>query len=227
MSSRLFSLSQTKRRLSCKIKNIIHFLSTLTYLLIGIYFFVWAPSLFRIRPLTVQSDSMSPTFSKGDLIYTRLLDADFRGSLGIGTVITFEHETPENTKVLVSHRINRIGPDSMFETKGDNTIESDKNKVGTEDVIGIVLPFSIPLLGYFIDFVNVHHLALSILALLIILFEFFVRNNIFPFSRQRTTVCPKKPTDPVVAKSFAGNTNKPEKTLSIKPLGQKPSANRD
>lgn len=76
--------------------------------------------------LTVSSDSMSPTFNEGDLIFSDLLTSDEKTSLKTGEVITFYADLDGNGSTeLNSHRIVSINYDEegnvkSYVTKGDN-----------------------------------------------------------------------------------------------------------
>lgn len=52
-------------------------------------------------PMTVQSDSMSPTFDQGDLIVIKTCDTS---KLQVGDIVTF-HTIIENQYALNTHRI--------------------------------------------------------------------------------------------------------------------------
>lgn len=77
--------------------------------------------------LTVASDSMSPTFESGDLIFGEMLKAEEKQNLKEGDVITFYADLDGNGSTeLNSHRIIKINYDSegvvdSYVTKGDNT----------------------------------------------------------------------------------------------------------
>ena len=179
MPNRKFFMPE--RRCPCKniLKLIIHISSFVTYVLLGIYFLVWSPSIVGVKPLTVQSDSMYPCFSKGSIIYYHASEyiSNLRDQLQEGTIISFEHANQNKEKVLVSHRIYRLSADASFETKGDNNTESDKNKVNLSEIRGIVYNnFSVPLLGYLIDFINSHLASIVVSVLIILLLEFILRN---------------------------------------------------
>ena len=197
MPNRKFFMPE--RRCQCKniFKLIIHISSFLTYVLLGVYFLVWSPSIFGIKPLTVQSDSMHPCFSEGSIIYYHASEyiSNLQDQLQEGTIISFEHVNQNKEKVLVSHRIYRLSADASFETKGDNNTESDKNKVNLSDVRGIVYNFSIPLLGYLIDFINSHLASIVVSVLIIILLEFILRNvDLSGRINQENSYDPKKST---------------------------------
>lgn len=110
------------------------------------------PNILGYMPLAVQTDSMEPEFSAGDLIIDKVVDAS---ELEVGDVITF-WTVIEGQQVLNSHRIVEITDYDTylyFDTKGDNNTIEDASGVHQSEVVGIYL-FSIPNLGTVIDFLQ-------------------------------------------------------------------------
>ena len=110
------------------------------------------PSVLGIRPFAVQSDSMAPTFNKGDLIIDKAVDAE---TLEVGDVITF-WTVINGQKVLNTHRITQItdyGNYLYFDTKGDNNTIADTDGVHQRDIVGMYL-FRIPNVGTVLDFLQ-------------------------------------------------------------------------
>lgn len=99
-------------------------------------------TIFGGTGLTVQSDSMSPTFYKGDLIF---IDTDFNiEDLEVGDVITYQMIiTVDGESVMIynSHRITNIIEDINgylhFYTKGDNNLTADTEPVLESYVLGV------------------------------------------------------------------------------------------
>ena len=86
-------------------------------------------------PLTVQTDSMAPTFYSGDMIIIKRVDP---ASLKVGDIITF-HTTIENQYVLNTHRIAEIDEDNgyrRYTTQGDNNAVSDQHIIADGDIVG-------------------------------------------------------------------------------------------
>lgn len=109
------------------------------------------PQAFGYQLKTVLSGSMEPTFQTGSVIAVKPLSSEERKSLKEGDVITFQ----ESEVKLVTHRI--IGVTTsvehvMYETKGDNNKTADMNPVLSENVKAIYTGFTIPYIGYFVDF---------------------------------------------------------------------------
>jgi signal peptidase len=68
-----------------------------------------------------------------------------------GDVITFMEE--EN--IVVTHRITEVihsGEHVMYKTKGDNNETEDLNPVLSENVMAVYADFTIPYVGYFVEF---------------------------------------------------------------------------
>jgi signal peptidase I len=98
---------------------------------------------------TVLSGSMEPTFKTGSIIAVKPV-AD-TSTLKKGEVVTFLQQ--DNT--IVTHRIVEViknGDNTMIQTKGDNNKDMDTQPVLAQNVIAKYTGFSIPYLGYFIDF---------------------------------------------------------------------------
>ena len=93
-------------------------------------------TLFGFIPLTVESDSMMPTFAKDDLIIVQEID-DIK-SLQEGDVITF-WTLIDGQRVKNTHRITEVvnvNGHISFTTKGDNNDIEDSLNVYPVDIIG-------------------------------------------------------------------------------------------
>ena len=105
------------------------------------------PNVFGLIPLTVESDSMSPTFSKNDLIVDNEID-DIT-ALKEGDVITF-HTLINGNRAINTHRIIEVhnaNGNISFTTKGDNNGFKDSLEVYPADIIGRWSGIKIPVLG--------------------------------------------------------------------------------
>lgn len=92
-------------------------------------------SLAGYTPLTVASDSMSPTFRAGDLIIIRKCDPQ---TLKEGDIVTF-HTIINNEFALNTHRITEIqdlGGARSYVTKGDNNELADIHMIADGDIVG-------------------------------------------------------------------------------------------
>ena len=111
-------------------------------------------SLFGFMPMSVQSDSMAPTFKQGDLIFVKKVSDLY--SLKENDVITF-YTIIEGNRVLNTHRIATINdPDGSrsFTTRGDNNPVDDEIAVYPSDIVGKWTGARIPGGGRVLDFLR-------------------------------------------------------------------------
>ncbi|WP_294469551.1 signal peptidase I [uncultured Ruminococcus sp.] len=105
-------------------------------------------------PMTVESDSMKPTFKKDDLIMCREIDDVF--SLQKGDVITF-WTIIDGKKVKNTHRIveiTELDGSRSFVTRGDNNQLDDTVPVLPSDIIGKWTEFKISGFGKVMSFLR-------------------------------------------------------------------------
>ena len=127
-------------------------------------------SIAGYTPMTVLSDSMSPTFNAGDLIIIKKIEPAEISNLKVGDIITF-HTIIENEYALNTHRIVEIenpGSSPRFITKGDNNSIEDQRNVIVGDVVGKYVS-RIPLMGHVMQFLSssIGFLLVIVLPLLI------------------------------------------------------------
>ena len=104
-------------------------------------------------PLAVQSDSMTPTFNKGDLIFIKKCDTS---KLEVGDIVTF-HTIIDNEYALNTHRIaaiDEVNGMRSFTTKGDNNDVADTHIISDGDIVGKYL-FALPQMGKVMGFLIV------------------------------------------------------------------------
>lgn len=109
------------------------------------------PQAFGYQLKTVLSGSMEPTFLTGSVIAVKPLDSEERKSLKKDDIITFQ----ESEEKIVTHRIIDVqtsGDHVMYETKGDNNKTADMDLVLSDNVLAQYAGFTIPYVGYFINF---------------------------------------------------------------------------
>ena len=110
----------------------------------------------------VLSGSMEPEMKTGSII---AVNPDFNvNELKEGDVITFL----KDRETLVTHRITEIkggAENRVFITKGDNNEVADLEPVLAENVVAVYTGFTIPYIGYFMNFANT---TLGIALLLIL-----------------------------------------------------------
>lgn len=105
-------------------------------------------------PITVESDSMKPTFKKNDLIICKEID-DVK-LLKKGDVITY-WTIIEGKKVKNTHRIekvNDVNNSLNFVTKGDANNSDDDYEVVAGDIVGQWTDFKISGFGKVMDFLR-------------------------------------------------------------------------
>ncbi len=124
-------------------------LSTVGYIILGIaiaYFINMALSfaLSTSMPVVaVESNSMVPTFSRGDILF---LVGKNVSDLKVGDIIVY---SPEGQSVPIVHRIIAINPDGSFQTKGDanaGQLAFEKH-VASSEIKGLVV-FVVPYAGW-------------------------------------------------------------------------------
>ncbi len=127
------------------------------------------PSRIPFKPFIVLSGSMKPTVSEGSIIFVK------RGFENVkpGDIITFKR--PDKVTENVTHRVvneEDIESGVGYRTKGDANDDPDLWVVRKEAIWGKVL-FSIPLLGYIINFskTRLGVILLIVLPLMLIAFD--------------------------------------------------------
>lgn len=107
------------------------------------------PQILGYQLKSVLSGSMEPGIQTGSIIVVKPT-AD-KTSFKEGDIITFLEE--EN--ILITHRIIEViksGEQVLYRTKGDNNNGPDINPVLSENVVAEYTGFTIPYVGYFINF---------------------------------------------------------------------------
>ena len=134
-------------------------LTALSVLLLG--FLVIGPHTGLYRPVTVLSDSMAPTFSRGDLVITRPQSIE---NLRIGQVVTFR--IPIGDHRVESHRIVEIlvgGVAPVVRTKGDANASADPWNAQLNGDQAWTVSATVPKLGWLI--LNMREPKIRLLAL--------------------------------------------------------------
>lgn len=125
-------------------------------------------SLAGFTPLSVVSDSMSPTFNAGDLIIIRKCDPQ---KLVEGDIITF-HAIINNEFALNTHRIAEIQEQNGYRsyvTKGDNNAIADVHMISDGDIVGRFV-VRLPGLGKVVEFLSGSTGFLLVIVLPLLLF---------------------------------------------------------
>ena len=125
-------------------------------------------NLAGFTPMTVQSDSMSPTFDQGDLIVVKQCDTS---SLQVGDIVTF-HTIVDGQYALNTHRIvsiDELNGMHSFTTKGDNNDIADQHVISDGDIVGKYV-LKIPYLGKVMDILSSSMGFLIIIVIPMLLF---------------------------------------------------------
>lgn len=125
-------------------------------------------SLAGFTPLTVQSESMAPTFDQDDLIIIKQCDLS---TLEVGDIVTF-HAIIDNQYALNTHRIisiNEVNGLNSYTTKGDNNELADQHVIADGDIVGKYVG-KIPYMGKVIGFLSSTWGFLVVIVLPMLLF---------------------------------------------------------
>ncbi len=98
----------------------------------------------NFKSLVVMSGSMEPKIHVGAVAIVKPSE-----EVKVGEIITFKD--PRDPKNLITHRVVEIGENEVIKTKGDANNTADNWEVKRGDIVGKFL-FSLPLLGYAVDF---------------------------------------------------------------------------
>lgn len=115
------------------------------------------------RSYTVLSGSMEPKFYPGDIVITKHKN---KTDIKINDIVTYR----DNDGVIITHRIIEETPEGYI-TKGDNNNVEDADILTKENIIGEV-KFSIPKIGYVMDFLS-KPMVIAAEMILLALFIFF------------------------------------------------------
>ena len=141
-------------------------------------------NLFGYTPLTVQSDSMAPTFSAGDLIFIHTCDPS---TLKEGDIICF-HTIIDNEYALNTHRIQSIetvGDARSYTTIGDNNNGiADLHVISDGDIVGKYVGH-VTGLGKVMDFLSSSMGFLVVIVLPMLLFFVYQIYHLIMISMKR------------------------------------------
>jgi signal peptidase I len=107
------------------------------------------PNFLGYQLKTVLSGSMEPTFKTGSIISVKPVGDTT--NLKEKDVITYMQQDQS----LVTHRIIEVinqGNQVMYQTKGDNNADADTQPVLSQNVVAKYTGFTIPFIGYLMDF---------------------------------------------------------------------------
>ncbi len=133
-----------------KVLNTIYYIVLACISFIGILLIISVlPIKNNIKFLTVLSGSMEPTIHTGSVVLIKP-----NSSYKIGEIVTFSTNSKNN--IPTTHRIVELriqDGENIFKTKGDANDSTDTEEVLEKNIEGKFY-FSIPYLGYIIDFVR-------------------------------------------------------------------------
>ncbi len=142
------------------------------------------PNLFGNSILSVKSDSMEPTFNKGDLIFVKVTPKSEKEQYKhhiyeVGDIITFEVTDEDGHNFVNTHRIVSIedGERTRYKTKGDNVDAIDKKSVYNMNILGQYTGKKLSGWGKVFDYLKKPEgvlVSVVLPAMLIILWQIFV-----------------------------------------------------
>lgn len=124
-------------------------------------------NIFGNMPVTIQTNSMAPTFQAGDLIIDKTVTN--ASSLKAGNIITF-WTTIEGKRVKNTHKIIEVKTDGSFVTRGDANDINDTSPVSPSDVIGVFSGTKFGGVGKALDFLQSPMGFLFVVVLPLLLF---------------------------------------------------------
>ncbi|WP_102026500.1 signal peptidase I SipW [Salirhabdus sp. Marseille-P4669] len=158
MESRVNKEKKEKQKKKSKVLKWLNHIATVVLfgLLIGMLGIViiskasgGEPEVFGYQFKTVLSGSMEPGIQTGSVIAVK--PGGDMTRFEEGDVITFM----DDQRRLITHRVVEVvqsGDNHMYRTKGDNNEEADSDLVLSGNVVAEYSGFTIPYLGYFINF---------------------------------------------------------------------------
>lgn len=113
------------------------------------------PKILGKEILTVLSGSMEPGIQTGAVIAVKPVTEQGQGSFKPGDVITYK--ALDGSDSLITHRIISVvgsGDSTEYITKGDNNDAQDPTPIPAGNVVAQYADFTIPFLGYFMNWVK-------------------------------------------------------------------------
>ncbi len=101
--------------------------------------------IFKYKPITILSNSMTPVLNRGDIVIYKKLNIDELNNLPLNSIIIFSY----NDKYIIHRIISKREEDHMvyYTTKGDNNETADYNEISASQIQGLYI-FHIKYLGY-------------------------------------------------------------------------------
>ena len=98
---------------------------------------------FKYRPISIMSNSMFPVYKRGDVVIFKKVENVEK--IPKGAILIYN-----NGKKNIAHRISQVIKTNgkvSYQTKGDNNMNSDKELVKTNQILG-VYSFHIKYIGF-------------------------------------------------------------------------------
>lgn len=149
------------------------------------------PDLYGYSPLAVQSDSMEPTFKKGDLVIIQKRN-DYN-ALNEGDIVTF-FAFKDGQKYYDTHRIVKVKPHNQtnyYVTRGDNSIFDDLNLASYSNIVGVYTGYKVPYLGGIMDFLKTQtgiFICIVLPLALLFIWQLFKFISVFTESKKQKAV---------------------------------------
>lgn len=181
-----------KKIINAVINTLIILILIISFLMVGLALSSGGSGISHIlgyAPISVQSNSMVPTFEKGDLIISKMIDENTQ--LNVDDVITFA-TVIEGEKANNTHRIIKIEEEqgvTLYRTKGDNNPDPDEDPVLRESIYAVYTGNCLKGWGNVLDFLKSQNgFFFAILLPMIIFFLYeavrFVR-NLVAYNREK------------------------------------------
>ncbi len=153
------------------------------------------PVIFGKGLVTIQTESMTGTFNKGDLVIMTKLDENEKRNLEVGTVITYLAPIDINGDGKINdintHRIYSHKEGSLtYVTQGDNNTVPDNYDVDADEIIGVCKGARIPGLGAVLSFLRTplgFFLCIVLPLILFFLYEVYVFVSVLISERSKKT----------------------------------------
>lgn len=123
--------------------------------------------LIGFRTYTVLSGSMEPEFYPGDMVITQHKD---KADIKLNDIVTYR----DNEGIIITHRIMEETEEGYI-TKGDNNNVEDADILTEDNIIGEV-KFSIPKIGYIMDFLSKPMVIAAEMILLAVFIFFYYKD---------------------------------------------------
>ena len=133
---------KSKNRNRQNTHNKVSYVVTLTFCITLVCFML---GVFKYEPITILSNSMFPSFCRGDVVIYRKISNDELRNIHVGSIIIYNIKEQN-----IAHRVVDIVKENgtiLYKTKGDYNNVSDTNLVRIEQIKGIC-EFHIKYIGY-------------------------------------------------------------------------------